>query len=85
MTAVKTALSNGESRWITSPESRADVQKLRASSAAIVTGVQTVIDDDPRLSVRSEELKVEHALLCAGVGRPVYLLDSGLRLSLIPL
>ena len=75
----KTALSNGESRWITSPESRADVQKLRASSAAIVTGVQTVIDDDPRLSVRSEELKVEHAQLCADVGRPVYILDSGLR------
>jgi diaminohydroxyphosphoribosylaminopyrimidine deaminase/5-amino-6-(5-phosphoribosylamino)uracil reductase len=75
----KTALSNGESRWITSPESRADVQKLRASSAAIVTGVQTVIDDDPRLSVRSDELKVEHAELCAGVGRPVYILDSGLR------
>ena len=75
----KTALSNGESRWITSAESRADVQKLRARSSAIVTGVQTVIDDDPRLSVRSEELKVEHAQLCAGVGRPVYILDSCLR------
>jgi diaminohydroxyphosphoribosylaminopyrimidine deaminase / 5-amino-6-(5-phosphoribosylamino)uracil reductase len=75
----KTALSNGESRWITSPESRADVQKLRARSAAIVTGVQTVIDDDPRLSVRSEELKVDHAQLCADVKRPVYILDSSLR------
>ena len=75
----KTALSSGESRWITSPESRADVQKLRARSAAIVTGVQTVIDDDPRLSVRTEELKVKHAQLCAGVGRPVYILDSSLR------
>ena len=76
----KTALSNGESRWITSPESRADVQKLRARSGAIVTGVQTVIDDDPRLSIRSEELHVEHAQLCAGVERPVYILDSGLRI-----
>ena len=76
----KTALSNGESRWITSPESRADVQKLRAASGAIVTGVQTVIDDDPRLSIRSEELHVEHAQLCAGVERPVYILDSGLRI-----
>lgn len=75
----KTALSNGESKWITSPESRADVQKLRARSAAIVTGVQTVIDDDPRLSVRSEELRVEHAQLCSDVSRPVYILDSGLR------
>jgi len=76
----KTALSNGESRWITSPESRADVQKLRAASGAIVTGVQTVIDDDPRLSIRSKELHVEHAQLCAGVERPVYILDSGLRI-----
>ena len=75
----KTALSNGESRWITSKESRADVQKLRARSAAIVTGVQTVIDDDPKLSVRSEELRVEHAQLCSDVTRPVYILDSRLR------
>lgn len=76
----KTALSNGQSKWVTSPESRSDVQKLRARSGAIVTGVQTVIDDDPRLSIRSEELHVEHAQLCSGVERPVYILDSGLRI-----
>ena len=75
----KTALSNGKSKWITSSESRADVQKLRAKSGAIVTGVQTVIDDDPMLSVRDEQLKVEHSKLSAGVQRPVYILDSQLR------
>lgn len=72
----KTALANGESRWITSAESRADVQKYRAMSSAIVTGVQTVIDDNPRMDVRAEELDVELAETAAGVVRPVYILDS---------
>lgn len=76
----KTALANGESKWITSVAARADVQKYRAMSAAIVTGVQTVIDDDPRLDVRAEELGVELADIAAGVDRPVYILDSKCRL-----
>ena len=76
----KTALANGESKWITSPAARADVQKYRAMSAAIVTGVQTVIDDDPRLNVRAEELDVALADVAAGVDRPVYILDSNGRL-----
>lgn len=71
----KTALSNGESKWITSAESRADVQKYRALSSAIVTGVQTVIDDDPRMDVRADELDVDLAELAASVVRPVYILD----------
>lgn len=75
----KTALANGESQWITSTESRRDVQKLRAASAAIVTGIQTVIDDDPRLSVRADELSADRADLAANVPRPVYVLDSSLR------
>ena len=76
----KTALANGESKWITSPESRGDVQRLRAMSAAIVTGVQTVIDDDPLLTVRPNELKVAGADVAAQVVRPVYVLDSNLRI-----
>jgi diaminohydroxyphosphoribosylaminopyrimidine deaminase/5-amino-6-(5-phosphoribosylamino)uracil reductase len=75
----KTALKNGESKWITSPEARADVQRLRAMSSAIVTGVQTVIDDDPRLSVRAEELNIEDPESAVHVTRPVYILDSGGR------
>lgn len=75
----KTALDSGESNWITSKESRADVQKIRAMSSAIVTGVQTVIDDDPRLNVREEELDTPHLKEALQVVRPVFILDSNLR------
>ncbi len=75
----KIALGNGESRWITSPESRADVQKLRAESAAIVTGAQTVIDDDPSLRVRAEMPGVKHRAEAIALDRPIYILDSTLR------
>lgn len=51
----KTALKNGESKWISSEESRLDVQKLRAHSSAIMTGIGTVIADDPSMNVRSPE------------------------------
>lgn len=50
----RTALSNGESRWITGVEARADVHALRASSSAILTGIGTVLADDPQLDVRRE-------------------------------
>lgn len=48
----RTAMASGESQWITGPEARADVQRLRASSSAILTGVETVLADDPALTVR---------------------------------
>jgi diaminohydroxyphosphoribosylaminopyrimidine deaminase/5-amino-6-(5-phosphoribosylamino)uracil reductase len=48
----KTALANGESRWITGAAARADVQQWRARSCAILTGVGTVLADDPRMNVR---------------------------------
>jgi len=46
------ALANGESKWITGEAARADVQRLRARMSAIVTGVDTVIADDPQMNVR---------------------------------
>ena len=49
----RTALANGESKWITGEAARADVQKWRARSSAILTGVSTVLSDDPALNVRS--------------------------------
>lgn len=52
----KTALENGESRWITGEPARADVQRWRARSCAILTGVGTVLADDPRMNVRDLEL-----------------------------
>ena len=50
----KIALHNGESKWITSEESRKDVQDLRARSCAIMTSNQTVLRDDPSLNVRMD-------------------------------
>lgn len=48
----RTALANGASRWITGDAARADVHDWRARSSAIVTGIGTVLADDPRLDVR---------------------------------
>ena len=48
----RTAMASGESKWITSDAAREDVQRLRASSAAILTGIGTVLADDPALTVR---------------------------------
>jgi len=70
----RVALANGESRWITGEAARADVQKLRAESSAVLTGVDTVIADDPQLNVRDAALET--------LGRqPLRIvLDSGLRM-----
>lgn len=48
----KSALSNGESKWITGVEARNDVQTLRAESCAILTGINTILADNPYLNVR---------------------------------
>ena len=48
------SLANGSSKWISGPDSRADVQKWRARSDAILTGIGTVLADDPSLNVRHE-------------------------------
>jgi len=48
----RTALANGESRWITSREAREDVHRFRAESAAILSTSATVIADDPELTTR---------------------------------
>lgn len=52
----RTAMRSGESKWLTRLEARADVQKWRARSGAIVTGIGTVLHDDPRLTVRDSKL-----------------------------
>lgn len=51
----KTALSGGASKWITGAPARHDVHRLRARSCAILTGLGTVLADDPQLSVRGVE------------------------------
>lgn len=50
----RTAMANGESQWITGPAARQQVHKLRARSGAVVTGIGTVLADDPSLTVRLE-------------------------------
>jgi diaminohydroxyphosphoribosylaminopyrimidine deaminase/5-amino-6-(5-phosphoribosylamino)uracil reductase len=50
----RTAMASGESNWITGPAARQDVHKLRAQSSAILTGIGTVLADDPALTVRPE-------------------------------
>ncbi len=51
----RTALGNGESHWITGASAREDVQRWRARSGAVMTGIGTVLADDPRLDVRLPE------------------------------
>jgi diaminohydroxyphosphoribosylaminopyrimidine deaminase/5-amino-6-(5-phosphoribosylamino)uracil reductase len=48
----RTALSNGVSKWITGEAARRDVQHWRARSCAVLTGINTVLADDPQLNVR---------------------------------
>lgn len=72
----KTALANGESQWITSPQAREDVQKLRAASCAIITGADSVLHDNSQLNVR----KVNFTSL-EGFQQPLrVVVDSQLRL-----
>lgn len=52
----RTAMASGESQWITGEAARKDVQRLRASSGAVMTGVSTVIADDPSLTVRDPSI-----------------------------
>ncbi|MCB1791868.1 MAG: bifunctional diaminohydroxyphosphoribosylaminopyrimidine deaminase/5-amino-6-(5-phosphoribosylamino)uracil reductase RibD [Gammaproteobacteria bacterium] len=77
----RTAMASGESKWITGTAARHDVQLLRARSSAVVTGIGTVLADDPSLDVR---LKADEL---PGVGEATYLrqplrvvLDTRLRL-----
>lgn len=69
----RTAMASGESQWITGIESRADVQRLRAESSVVLTGINTVLADDPSLNVR----------LAQDVTQPIrVVLDSHLRTPL---
>ena len=51
----KTALNNGVSQWITGPDARRDAHRLRARSCAMLTGIGTVLADDPSFTVRDVE------------------------------
>lgn len=56
----RTAMASGESQWITGPEARQDVHRLRARSSCIVTGSGTLLADDPAMTARP--IDVQHSL-----------------------
>ncbi len=77
----RTAMASGESQWITGPAARADVQRLRAASGAVVTGVGTVLADDCSLTVRPAQAGLAPEEMIAGEPRQPLrvVLDSALR------
>lgn len=68
----KTAAVTGDSKWISSEASRADVQFLRKRTAAVMTGIGTVINDDPMLNCRLPDSGIHSRIIC----------DSSLKISL---
>jgi len=69
----RTALANGISQWITGAEARRDVQRARACASAVMTGIGTVLADDPALNARPDDMHID-------VLQPVrVILDSTLR------
>jgi len=68
----RTAMASGESQWISGDASRNDVQRLRAESSAILTGIETVLTDDPSMNVRltAEQLGIEADLAQAVSAQP---------------
>ena len=69
----RTALGNGKSQWITGDAARQDVQRWRARSCAVLTGINTVLADDARLDVRSVDTGRQPLRV---------VLDSGLQMPL---
>ena len=71
----KTAITSGESKWITGEEARYDVHKIRARSCAIITGISTVIADNPLLNARLSNIDVRELV------QPIrVILDSTLQI-----
>ncbi|HEX7888313.1 MAG TPA: bifunctional diaminohydroxyphosphoribosylaminopyrimidine deaminase/5-amino-6-(5-phosphoribosylamino)uracil reductase RibD [Ramlibacter sp.] len=66
----QTALANGRSQWITGEAARADGHAWRARAGAVLTGIGTVLEDDPRLDVR---------LAPVGIQPPLVVVDSRLQ------
>ena len=74
----KTAMASGESQWITSPEAREDVQRLRAQSCGIICGADSVICDDAQMTVRWNSLgELKDSYAEADVRQPVRIIIDG--------
>jgi len=77
----RTAMASGESQWLTGTAARSDVQRLRARSCVILSGVDTVLHDNAALSVRAEELQLDNADVIARRQPLRVIVDSQLRLQ----
>lgn len=80
---ARTAMANGESKWITSAAARSDVQRLRASSCAVISGIDSILQDNPAMNIRRDDLGLPENLSDLAMERqPVrVILDSALRMD----
>lgn len=80
----RTAMASGESQWITGPAARSAVQRLRAQASVVLTGADTVLADNARLTVRAEELGLDAEQTALAMSRPPLrvLIDGRLRVPL---
>ncbi|MDI5934714.1 bifunctional diaminohydroxyphosphoribosylaminopyrimidine deaminase/5-amino-6-(5-phosphoribosylamino)uracil reductase RibD [Halomonas kalidii] len=76
----RTAMRSGESQWITGAPARREVQRLRARSSAVLTGVESIIFDNSRLTVRPAQAELDATELVAGRQPLRVVVDSQLRL-----
>ncbi len=83
---ARTSMASGESQWITGSEAREKVQRLRAQSCAVVTGIGSILQDDSSLTVRESELgdlEGEASAADIVVHQPLrVVVDSNLRIPL---
>lgn len=77
----RTAMASGQSKWVTGRKAREDVQRLRAHSCAIISGIDTVLSDNASLTVRADELQLANAEDAAAKQPLRVILDSRLRLT----
>lgn len=80
----RTAMASGESQWITGPAARSAVQRLRARSSLVLTGADTVLMDNARLTLRASELGLDEEQTALALSRPPLrvVVDSRLRVPL---
>lgn len=78
----RTAMQSGESQWITGSHARGVVQKMRAQSDAIITGIGSILQDNSYLTVRAHELPLTNAEVIAQRQPLRIVLDSQLQIPL---
>lgn len=78
----RTAMASGESQWITGSSARTEVQRLRARSSAIMTGVESIIFDNSRLTLRADQLGLEDGEAIAARQPLRVVVDTRLRMPL---